>query len=96
MLKDDVEKIVEGGDEESYAIESADFVFLNEEDSSTMLEPGSHKENPKRVDDDDDVDEKKDEKNVDDDDDDEEKKDDKKDADDDDNDDHDDHALLRT
>ncbi|GKG39348.1 hypothetical protein Tco_0463493, partial [Tanacetum coccineum] len=50
-------------------------------DSTTMIEPGSYKENPKEVDDDDDEEE--------------EDKDDKKD-DDDENDDHDDHALIRT
>ncbi|GJS78288.1 retrovirus-related pol polyprotein from transposon TNT 1-94 [Tanacetum coccineum] len=82
-LDEDVEKIVEGEDEESYASKFADFVFLDEEDSGTRLEPESHKENPEIVDDDDD--------------DEEEKKDDKKDDDndDDDNDDHDDHALVR-
>ncbi|GJW79595.1 retrovirus-related pol polyprotein from transposon TNT 1-94 [Tanacetum coccineum] len=46
-----VEKIVEGEDEESYAREFADSVFLDEEDSGTRLEPGSHKENPKEIDD---------------------------------------------
>ncbi|GJZ06470.1 retrovirus-related pol polyprotein from transposon TNT 1-94 [Tanacetum coccineum] len=51
LLKEDVEKIVEGEDEESYASEFADFVFLDEEDSGTRLEPGSHKENPKEIDD---------------------------------------------
>ncbi|GKG09854.1 hypothetical protein Tco_0338600, partial [Tanacetum coccineum] len=54
FLKEDVEKIVEGEDEESYASEFADSVFLDEEDSGTRIEPGSHKENPKTVDDDDD------------------------------------------
>ncbi|GKA21450.1 hypothetical protein Tco_0701439, partial [Tanacetum coccineum] len=96
ILEEDVEKIVEGEDEESYAREFADSVFLDEEDSGTRLEPLSHKENPE-TDDDDDM-EKKDDKKDDDDDDanDIEKKDDKKDDDDDDNDDHDDHAFLRT
>ncbi|GJZ75177.1 hypothetical protein Tco_0639642 [Tanacetum coccineum] len=58
-----------------------DFVFLDEDDSGTSIEPESHKENPKEVDDDDEE---------------EEKKDDKKNDDDDDNDDHDYHALVRT
>ncbi|GJW06766.1 hypothetical protein Tco_1569189, partial [Tanacetum coccineum] len=67
ILEDDVEKIVEGEDEESYASEFADSVFLNdEEDSGTRLEPGSHNENPKTVDDDDEE-EKKDDKKDDDD-----------------------------
>ncbi|GJV94372.1 retrovirus-related pol polyprotein from transposon TNT 1-94 [Tanacetum coccineum] len=84
ILEEDVEKIVEGEDEESYAREFADSVFLDEEDSGTRLEPKSHKENPETDDDDDDADDI-------------EKKDDKKDDDDDDdNDDHDDHAFLRT
>nr|GEU31199.1 hypothetical protein [Tanacetum cinerariifolium] len=46
-------------DEESYASEFSDFVFLDEEDFDTRLEPGRHKENPKTVDDDDDDDDKK-------------------------------------
>ncbi|GJX51585.1 hypothetical protein Tco_0278430 [Tanacetum coccineum] len=80
LLKEDVEKIVEGEDEDSYASEFADSVFLNKEDTSARLEPGSHKENPEIVDDDDDdVNEKKDDK--------------KDDDNDDDNDNHDDHAL---
>ncbi|GJV99250.1 hypothetical protein Tco_1554502 [Tanacetum coccineum] len=80
LLKEDVEKIVEGKDEESYASEFTDLVFLDEEDSGTRIEPGRHKENPKTNDDDDD---------------DMEKKDDKKD-DNNDNDDHDDQTLIRT
>ncbi|GJU79671.1 hypothetical protein Tco_1282036 [Tanacetum coccineum] len=81
LLEKDVEKIVEGEDEESYASKFADYVFLNdEEDFGTRLDPRSHKENPETIDDDE-----------------EEKKDDKKDDDndDDDNNDHDDHALVR-
>ncbi|GJX34142.1 hypothetical protein Tco_0245699 [Tanacetum coccineum] len=81
LLKGGVEKIVEGEDEESYASEFADSVFFDEEDSGTRIDLGSHKENPKTIDDDD-VEEKKDDKKDDDDDD-------------DDNDDHDDHALDR-
>ncbi|GKD34193.1 hypothetical protein Tco_1249702, partial [Tanacetum coccineum] len=67
ILKDDVDKIVEREDEESYASEFADFVFLDEEDSSTRIEPESHKENLETIDDDE---EKKDDKKDDDDDDD--------------------------
>ncbi|GKD90161.1 hypothetical protein Tco_1365668 [Tanacetum coccineum] len=82
LLKEDVEKIVEGEDKESYASEFTNLVFLDEEDSGTRIELGRHKENLKTVDDDDD---------------DMEKKDDKKDDDDDnDNDDHDYQALIRT
>ncbi|GJR70665.1 hypothetical protein Tco_0016730 [Tanacetum coccineum] len=85
LLEEDMEKIVEveDEDEESYACEFDDSVFLNEEDSLTKLEPENHKENLKEVDNDDDE---------------EEKKDDKKDDDDDDNDDddQDDHELIRT
>ncbi|GKD13552.1 hypothetical protein Tco_1197959 [Tanacetum coccineum] len=78
LLKEVVEKIFEGEDKESYANEFADLVFLNEEDSGTMIEPGSHKENPETADDDD---EKK-------------KYDKKDDDDDDDNNDHSDHAMI--
>ncbi|GJX20977.1 hypothetical protein Tco_0223654 [Tanacetum coccineum] len=83
LMEEDIEKMVDDKDEESYASEFADSLFLNEEyDFGTRLEPGSHKENPKIVDDDDDVEEKKDDK-----------KDDKND--DDDNDDHTDHTLVK-
>ncbi|GKA33757.1 hypothetical protein Tco_0720186 [Tanacetum coccineum] len=80
LKEEDLEKIVEGGDKESYASEFANSIFLNdEEDSGIRIEPESHKENLKIVDDDD-----------------EEKKDNKKDDDNDDGDnDHDDHALVR-
>nr|GFB45507.1 hypothetical protein [Tanacetum cinerariifolium] len=81
LLEEDVEKLVEGDDEETYASEFATSVFLDEEDSNTRIEPGSHNENLREVDDDDDDDDM------------ENKKDDKK-NDDDDN--HDDHALIRT
>ncbi|GJX41741.1 hypothetical protein Tco_0256731 [Tanacetum coccineum] len=78
ILEEDVEKIVEGEDEESYASEFVDYVFLNdEEDSGTMLEPGSHKKNPEIVYNDDEEEEKKDDNDNDDD-----------------NYDHDDHALV--
>ncbi|GKD76368.1 hypothetical protein Tco_1338989, partial [Tanacetum coccineum] len=64
-VEEDVEKIVEGEDEEFYASEFADYVFLNdEEDSGTRLEPESHKKNPKIVNDDEE--EKKDDKKDDD------------------------------
>nr|GEY22997.1 hypothetical protein [Tanacetum cinerariifolium] len=77
----DVEKIIEGEDEESYASERVDFVFLDKEDFGTRLEPESHKENPETIDDDDVY----------------KKKDDKKDDDnDDDNDDHDNHAFVKS
>ncbi|GJS06861.1 hypothetical protein Tco_0363657 [Tanacetum coccineum] len=83
ILEEDVEKIVEGEDEESYASEFVDYVFLNdEEDSDTMLEPRSHKKNTEIVYDDDDEEEKKDDNDNDD-------------NNDDDNYDHDDHALVR-
>ncbi|GJW84573.1 reverse transcriptase domain-containing protein [Tanacetum coccineum] len=81
ILEEDVEKIVAGEDEESYASKFDDSVFLDEEDSGTRLEPGSHKENPETVDDDD-ADKKKDDKKDDDDNNDY-------------NDDNDDHTALR-
>nr|GFC48001.1 hypothetical protein [Tanacetum cinerariifolium] len=46
ISEDDVEKIVEGKDEESYASEFADTVLLDEEDFGSRTEPGSHKEKP--------------------------------------------------
>nr|GEY19444.1 hypothetical protein [Tanacetum cinerariifolium] len=80
ILEEDVEKIVEGADEESYASEFADSVFLNDnDDSDNRIVPKSYKENMKTVDDDD-GNEK-------------EKNDDKKD---DDNDDHTDHTLVKS
>ncbi|GJW13609.1 hypothetical protein Tco_0017742 [Tanacetum coccineum] len=53
--EDGIEKMVEGDDdEESYASEFADSIFNDDvDDSGTRLEPGSHKENPENVDDDD-------------------------------------------
>ncbi|GKE80520.1 hypothetical protein Tco_1550520 [Tanacetum coccineum] len=83
ILEEDVDKLVQGEDEESYASEFDNSVFLDEEDFGTRIEPRSHKENSEEVDDDD-KEETKDDKNDDDDDD------------DDDNDDHNDHALVRT
>ncbi|GJX67673.1 hypothetical protein Tco_0303400 [Tanacetum coccineum] len=98
----DIEQIVDGEDEDSYASDFVDLVFQDKEDTGTRIEPGSHKENLKVIDNDDvddNVDkEKKDgEKNDDDDDVEKEKKDEEKDDDDknDDNDDHDDHALVK-
>ncbi|GJT27998.1 hypothetical protein Tco_0908273 [Tanacetum coccineum] len=80
LMEEDIEKMVDDVDEESYASEFANSVFLNdEEDFGTRLEFRNHKENPETVDDDDDdVEGKKDEK---------------KDDDDDDNDDHIDYTL---
>ncbi|GKE04273.1 hypothetical protein Tco_1396291 [Tanacetum coccineum] len=83
LLEKDIEKIVEGEDEESYASAKADLVFQYDKDIDTKIEPKSHKEHPKTVDDDDDVDDKV-----------EEKKDDN-DNDDDDNDDHTDYTLIK-
>ncbi|GJW62726.1 hypothetical protein Tco_0112061 [Tanacetum coccineum] len=83
LLEEDVEKIIEGEDEECYASEFVDSIFLNnEEDSSTRIESESHKENLETIYDADDDEEKKDDK--------------KDDDDDDDDDDHNDHALVRT
>ncbi|GKF14040.1 hypothetical protein Tco_0055502, partial [Tanacetum coccineum] len=88
LLEEDIEKIVEGEDEESYASVFTDSVFQDNDDTDTRLERGSHKKNPKTIDDDDDVDkEKKDDEKDD--------NDDNNDNNDDGNDDHDDHALVR-
>ncbi|GKB36562.1 hypothetical protein Tco_0881504, partial [Tanacetum coccineum] len=71
LMEEDIEKMVDDVDEEPYASEFANSVFLNdEEDFDTRLEFRNHKENPETVDDDDDdVEGKKDEKKDDDDDD---------------------------
>ncbi|GJX23598.1 retrovirus-related pol polyprotein from transposon TNT 1-94 [Tanacetum coccineum] len=55
LAEEDIEKMVEGDeDEESYASDFVDSVLNDDvDDSSTRLEPGSHKENPKKVNDDD-------------------------------------------
>ncbi|GJS00988.1 hypothetical protein Tco_0317496 [Tanacetum coccineum] len=53
ILEEDVEKIVKGEDEESYAIEFADMVLLDKEDSGTRIEPKIHKDKPKNINDDD-------------------------------------------
>ncbi|GKD69216.1 hypothetical protein Tco_1323306, partial [Tanacetum coccineum] len=77
-------------EEQENVAKFADSAFLNDDDDSgNRIEPGSHKENPEMVDDDDENEkEKKDDKK-----DDDEKKDDVKDKD---NDDHTDHTLVRT
>nr|GEV78448.1 hypothetical protein [Tanacetum cinerariifolium] len=51
-----MDKLVKDEDEELYASKFSYFVFLNEEDFGTRIEPMSHKENPKTIDDDDDDD----------------------------------------
>ncbi|GJX13063.1 hypothetical protein Tco_0204821 [Tanacetum coccineum] len=66
ILEEDVDKIIEGEYEESYASKFANSIFLDEEDFDTRIEPGSHKENLEKVVDDDE--EKKDNKKDDDDD----------------------------
>ncbi|GJX22897.1 hypothetical protein Tco_0227342 [Tanacetum coccineum] len=53
ILEEDIEKMVDGEDEDSYASAFADSLFQDEEDTRTRIEPGSHKENPEVVDDDD-------------------------------------------
>nr|GEW61675.1 retrovirus-related Pol polyprotein from transposon TNT 1-94 [Tanacetum cinerariifolium] len=55
LVEEEIEKLVEGDeDEESYASEFADLILNDDiDDSGTRLEPESHKENPKKVDDDD-------------------------------------------
>ncbi|GKC24105.1 hypothetical protein Tco_1026255 [Tanacetum coccineum] len=78
-LVEDMEKLVEGEDEESYASKFADSIFLDDKDTGNRIEPRSHKDNPEIVDDDDDDDDdEKDDVN-----------------DDNDNDDHDDQTLVR-
>nr|GEX13208.1 retrovirus-related Pol polyprotein from transposon TNT 1-94 [Tanacetum cinerariifolium] len=57
ILEEDVKNIVEREVDESYASEFIDSVFLDEEDSGTRIEPESHKENPKEIDNDDDEEE---------------------------------------
>ncbi|GJS68228.1 hypothetical protein Tco_0682793 [Tanacetum coccineum] len=59
ILEEDVEKIIKSEDEESYASEFTDLVFLDEEDLGTRLEPESHKEKSEIVDDDDEEEEEK-------------------------------------
>nr|GEW10823.1 ribonuclease H [Tanacetum cinerariifolium] len=69
ILEEDVEKIVDGEDEEFYASEFAETILLDEEDFNNRLEPGSHKKNPKEIFDDDNEEEEKDDKKDDDNDD---------------------------
>nr|GEY67359.1 hypothetical protein [Tanacetum cinerariifolium] len=52
QLGEDIDKMVDGDDEDSYASDFADLIFQDEEDIRTRIEPGSHKENLE-VDDDD-------------------------------------------
>ncbi|GJW67891.1 hypothetical protein Tco_0122315 [Tanacetum coccineum] len=53
--EEEIEKMVEGDEvKESYASEFADSMINDDaDDSSTMIEPGSHKEHPENVNDDD-------------------------------------------
>ncbi|GJT49939.1 hypothetical protein Tco_0976096 [Tanacetum coccineum] len=55
LAEEDIEKMVEGDkDEESYVSEFADSVLNDDvDDFGTRIEPGSYKENPKKVNDDD-------------------------------------------
>ncbi|GJS59320.1 hypothetical protein Tco_0654104 [Tanacetum coccineum] len=62
LAEEEIKKMVEGEeDEESYASEFSDFMFNDDDDSGTRIEPGSQKENLEVVDDDD-VTKKKDDK----------------------------------
>ncbi|GJR10913.1 hypothetical protein Tco_0793565 [Tanacetum coccineum] len=84
ILEEDIAKMVDGKNEESYSSEFAYSIFQDDDDdSSNRIEPRSHKKNPKTVDVDDENEK--------------EKKDDKKDDDNDDdnNDDHTDHTLVK-
>ncbi|GJV25283.1 hypothetical protein Tco_1377978 [Tanacetum coccineum] len=69
IMEEDIDKMVDGEDEKSYASEYADSVFQDDEDGfGIRIDTGSHKEHPKTVNDDD-VEEKNDDKNDDDNDD---------------------------
>nr|GEX29322.1 hypothetical protein [Tanacetum cinerariifolium] len=93
LMEEDIKKMVDDEDEDSYASKFAYSVFINKEDNSgTRIDPESHKENLKTVDDDDDGEEKKDDKKDDDNNDDDNDDDDN---DDDDNDDDIDHTLFK-
>nr|GEU86004.1 protein FAR1-related sequence 5-like [Tanacetum cinerariifolium] len=63
--EEEIKKMVGGEeDKESYASEFVDSMFNDDYDSGTMIEPVSHKEHPKNIDDDDDENmEKTDDKN---------------------------------
>ncbi|GKG54887.1 hypothetical protein Tco_0562874, partial [Tanacetum coccineum] len=81
LIEEDIDKMVDGEDEESYASEFADSVFQDDEDGfGIWIDTGIHKEHPKTVDDDD-MEEKNDDKKDDD-------------NDEDDNDDHTNHTLV--
>ncbi|GJS24294.1 hypothetical protein Tco_0452926 [Tanacetum coccineum] len=60
LAEEDIEKMVKGEEvKESYASEFADSMLNDDDDDSgTRIEPGSHKEHPKNIDDDDDETEK--------------------------------------
>ncbi|GKB64983.1 hypothetical protein Tco_0921169 [Tanacetum coccineum] len=61
--EEEITKMVKGEeDEESYASEFVDSMLNDDDDSSTMIEPGSHKEYPKTVNDDDENEKKDDDK----------------------------------
>nr|GEU37469.1 hypothetical protein [Tanacetum cinerariifolium] len=92
LTEEEIEKMVEGKeDEESYASEFADSMFNEDDEFGTRIEPGSHKENPKVVDEDEVNDKVKQDEVKDDD---VEKTDDV--AEEKDNDDHTNHTLVRT
>nr|GEV13948.1 hypothetical protein [Tanacetum cinerariifolium] len=65
ILEDDVEKVLEGEEEEFDGTEFTDMVLLSDEDFDDRLEPESHKDKSKEINDDD-HDEKKDDKKDDD------------------------------
>nr|GEV86463.1 hypothetical protein [Tanacetum cinerariifolium] len=59
LTEEEIAKMVEGeDDEESYASEFVDSIFQDDDDDSGKIEPGSHKENPEILVDDDDKTEK--------------------------------------
>nr|GEV17487.1 hypothetical protein [Tanacetum cinerariifolium] len=83
LMEEDIKKIVDGDNEESYVSEFSDSFFQDDDDDfGDDIKPGSHKEHPKTVDDDDENDKEK--KNV------------KKDEDDGLNDDHTNHTLDKS
>ncbi|GJU47649.1 copia protein [Tanacetum coccineum] len=84
IIEEDIDKLFDDEEGDSYASAFSDSVFQDDEDTRTRIEPRSHKEHQDAVDDDDNdvVKEKKDDG----------KDNEEKDADDDD---HDDHALVR-
>nr|GEY40981.1 hypothetical protein [Tanacetum cinerariifolium] len=61
LAEEEIKKMLEvKEDGESYASEFADSMLIDDDDSGTRIEPGSHKEHPKPVDDDDENDNEKD------------------------------------